>query len=238
MGKVKFLLLGTALLAEEAFAQPQMGPMGGKALAVPVELLLLLTLLALMPSLLLCLTSFTRIVIVMGLLRQALGLMHMPPNQVLVGLSLVLTYFTMQPALEEVHKEALLPYLKGQVSLEEAIGKAVPPLKDFMLKQTREGEIRLFSELAGVGPFEGPDEVPMRVLVPAFVTSELKTAFEIGFVLYLPFLVIDMVVSSILLSLGIFMLPPMLVSLPLKLLLFVLVDGWDLLMGSLVRSFR
>lgn len=239
MGKVRFFLVaGAVFAAREAFAQPQIGVVGTKALSVPVELLLLLTILALLPSLLLCLTSFTRIVIVMGLLRQALGLMHMPPNQVLVGLSLVLTYFTMQPTLEEVHKQALLPYIRGQVSLEEALGKAVPPLREFMLKQTREGEIKLFSELAGAGPFERPDEVPMRVLVPAFVTSELKTAFEIGFMLYLPFLVIDMVVSSILLSLGIFMLPPMLVSLPLKLLLFVLVDGWDLLMGSLVRSFR
>lgn len=235
---MSFAAIGVALFAKEAFAQPQGGMAGSKVLSVPVDLLLLLTLLALLPSLLLCLTSFTRIVIVMSLLRQALGLMHMPPNQVLVGLSLVLTYFTMQPALEHVHREALLPYIKGQVSLEEAVNRAVPPLKDFMLKQTREGEIRLFSELSGLGPFERPEEVPMRVLVPAFVTSELKTAFEIGFVLYLPFLVIDMVVSSVLLSLGIFMLPPMLVSLPLKLLLFVLVDGWDLLMGSLVRSFR
>jgi len=232
--------LASVLLASKAFSEPLLsitvGGDGGE-LTVPVKLLLILTLLALLPSLLLCLTSFTRIVIVMSLLRQALGLMHMPPNQVLIGLSLILTYFTMQPVLGQVHQEALVPLFQDKITLAEAVERTVPPLKEFMLKQTREKEIALFSDLAGLGPYGSPAEVPMRVLVPAFVLSELKTAFQIGFLLYLPFLVIDMVVSSILLSLGIFMLPPMLISLPLKLMLFVLVDGWDLLVGSLVRSF-
>lgn len=227
-------------MASKAFSEPLLSiTVGGKGgeLTVPVKLLLLLTALALLPSLLLCLTSFTRIIIVMSLLRQALGLMHMPPNQVLVGLSLILTYFTMQPALDRVQKEALGPLMEERITLAEAVQRAVPPLKEFMLRQTREKEIALFSEMAGLGPYGSAAEVPMRVLVPAFVLSELKTAFQIGFLLYLPFLVVDIVVSSILLSLGIFMLPPMLISLPLKLMLFVLVDGWDLLVGSLVRSF-
>ncbi len=240
MKGVRYAVLAVpVLLAASAEAQPlltiQIG--GGDQLSVPVKLLLILTLLTILPSLLLCLTSFTRIVIVMSLLRQALGLIHMPPNQVLIGLSLILTYFTMQPVLDAVHREALKPFMEEKISLQEALQRAVPPLKGFMLKQTREKEIALFSRMAGLGPFESPEDVPMRVLVPAFVLSELKTAFQIGFLLYLPFLVIDMVVSSILLSLGIFMLPPMLISLPLKLMLFVLVDGWSLLASSLVRSF-
>ena len=240
MKGVRYAVLAVpVLLAASAEAQPlltiHIG--GGDQLSVPVKLLLILTLLTILPSLLLCLTSFTRIVIVMSLLRQALGLMHMPPNQVLIGLSLILTYFTMQPVLDAVHREALKPFMEEKISLQEALQRAVPPLKGFMLKQTREKEIALFSRMAGLGPFESPEDVPMRVLVPAFVLSELKTAFQIGFLLYLPFLVIDMVVSSILLSLGIFMLPPMLISLPLKLMLFVLVDGWSLLASSLVRSF-
>jgi flagellar biosynthetic protein FliP len=211
--------------------------LGGGGMSLPVKVVLLLTLLTVLPSLLLCLTSFTRIIIVMSLLRQALGLMHMPPNQVLIGLSLILTYFTMQPVLDKVHKEVLSPLLEEKITLKEAIDRATPPLKEFMLRQTREKELSLFSELSNLGPFEDKKEVPMKVVVPAFLLSELKTAFQIGFLLYLPFLAIDMVVSSILLSLGIFMLPPMLISLPLKLLLFVLVDGWDLLVGSLIRSF-
>ncbi len=211
--------------------------LGGGGMSLPVKVVLLLTLLTLLPSLLLCLTSFTRIIIVMSLLRQALGLMHMPPNQVLIGLSLILTYFTMQPVLDTIHKEALSPLLEDRITLKEAIDKAVPPLKEFMLRQTREKELSLFAELSHLGPFENKEEIPMKVVVPAFLLSELKSAFQIGFLLYLPFLVIDMVVSSILLSLGIFMLPPMLISLPLKLLLFVLVDGWSLLVGSLIRSF-
>ncbi|RLA82047.1 MAG: flagellar biosynthetic protein FliP [Deltaproteobacteria bacterium] len=240
MKGVRYAVLAVpVLLAASAEAQSlltiQIG--GGDQLSVPVKLLLILTLLTILPSLLLCLTSFTRIVIVMSLLRQALGLMHMPPNQVLIGLSLILTYFTMQPVLDTVHREALKPFMEEKISLQEALQRAIPPLKGFMLKQTREKEIALFSQMAGLGPFESPEDVPMRVLVPAFVLSELKTAFQIGFLLYLPFLVIDMVVSSILLSLGIFMLPPMLISLPLKLMLFVLVDGWSLLASSLVRSF-
>jgi len=238
------LALSLLVAIPEVRAQSPSGPIlslqiggGGQDLSVVLKILLLLTFLAFLPALLLCLTSFTRILVVMALLRQALGLMHMPPNQVLIGLSLILTFFTMSPVLDRIHQEAVTPYMAHELTIQEAVERAVPPLKDFMLRQTRKKDLSLFLNLAHVGPLKGPEEVPMRVLVPAFIISELKTAFQIGFLLYVPFLVIDMVVASILLSMGMFMLPPVMVSLPFKLMLFVLVDGWNLIVGSLMRSF-
>lgn len=238
------LLISLLVAVPEVKAQSLPGPIlslqiagGGQDLSVPLKILLLLTLLAFLPALLLCLTSFTRILVVMALLRQALGLMHMPPNQVLIGLSLILTFFTMSPVLDRIHQEAIAPYMAHKLTIQEAAERAVPPLKEFMLRQTRKQDLSLFLDLAQIGPIKRPEEVPMRVLVPAFIISELKTAFQIGFLLYVPFLVIDMVVASILLSMGMFMLPPVMVSLPFKLMLFVLVDGWNLIVGSLMRSF-
>ncbi len=210
---------------------------GGQELSVALKIFILLTLLTFLPALLLCLTSFTRILVVLSLLRQALGLMHMPPNQVLIGLSLILTFFTMSPVADRIYQEAIAPCMAEELTFQEALDKAVPPLRDFMLKQTRKKDLALFLNLAKVQRPRGPEEVPMRALVPAFIISELKTAFQIGFLLYVPFLVIDMVVASVLLSMGMFMLPPVMVSLPFKLMLFVLVDGWNLIVGSLMRSF-
>lgn len=234
----------TFAVVSDLRAQTPSGPIlslriggGGQELSMALRILLLLTLLTFLPALLLCLTSFTRILVVLALLRQALGLMHMPPNQVLIGLSLILTFFTMAPVGDKIYREAVAPCLAQEIPFEEAASRAIPPLRDFMLKQTREKDLALFLGIAKVPKPRNPQEVPMRVLVPAFIISELKTAFQIGFLLYVPFLVIDMVVASILLSMGMFMLPPVMVSLPFKLMLFVLVDGWNLILGSLMRSF-
>jgi len=183
-------------------------------------------------------TSFTRIVVVLSFLRQALGTQQIPPNMVVIGLALFLTMFIMSPTIDAVTKDAVNPYLDKRITLRQALEKAGPPAKAFMLKQTREKDISLFLNIAKEKVPGSPAEIPLRVVVPAFAISELKTAFEIGFLLYLPFLIIDMVVSSILMSMGMMMLPPTLVSLPFKILLFVLVDGWNLVIGSIVRSFQ
>ncbi len=205
--------------------------------AVVLQILLLLTILSLAPAILVMLTSFTRIVVVLSLLRHALGTQTMPPNQIVVGLSLFLTFFIMAPVWERVHSQALQPYLSKQISTEKALELATPPLKDFMLKQTREKDISLFVNISKAKRPEKPADLSLSVLIPAFVISELRTAFQIGFLIYLPFLVLDMVVASVLLSMGMLMLPPVMVSLPFKLLLFVMVDGWYLIVGSLVQSF-
>jgi flagellar biosynthetic protein FliP len=182
-------------------------------------------------------TAFTRIVIVLSLVRQALGSPTTPPNQIIVGLALFLTLFVMSPVLTKSWNEGVKPYMDGQLAGEPALQKAVAPLRGFMMKQTREADLANFGRISGQGPFENPDAVPMTVLVPSFLTSELKTAFEIGFLVFIPFLIIDLVVSSVLMSMGMMMLSPMLVSLPFKLMLFVMVDGWTLLMGTLASSF-
>ncbi len=203
-----------------------------------IEVFFLITILSLLPAILIMFTSFTRIVVVLSLLRQALGGQQIPPNPVIIGLSLFLTLFVMSPTLDLVMKDAINPYIKKEITIQEAIKKAEPSLKGFMLKQTREKDLALFLKIAKEKPPERPEELSMRIVVPAFAISELKTAFEMGFLIFLPFLIIDMVVSSILLSMGMMMLPPVMISLPFKLLLFVLVDGWNLVVGSIVRSFQ
>ena len=182
-------------------------------------------------------TGFTRIIIVLSLLRQALGTQSSPPNQVLIGLALFLTFFVMSPVLDRIYTEAYQPYSESQITLQEAMEKGAVPLKTFMLKQTRETDIAVFMNMSNTPAVQGPEDVPLRVLVPAFITSELKTAFQIGFAIFIPFLIIDMVVASVLMSMGMMMVSPAIVSLPFKLMLFVLVDGWQLLLGSLVQSF-
>nr|WP_328597960.1 flagellar type III secretion system pore protein FliP [Croceibacterium soli] len=215
----------------------ELGGAGGEPLSLSLQLLLIMGLLTILPALVLMMTSFTRIIIVLAILRQALGLQQSPPNQVLIGLSLFLSLFIMAPTLERVNDAAIAPYSAGQINAEEAISIAGDQFHAFMIRQTRENDLEMFAEIAEAPAFRTPQDVPFSILLPAFVTSELKTAFQIGFMLFLPFLVIDLVVSSVLMSLGMMMMSPMLVSLPFKLLLFVLVDGWALLMGSLAASF-
>jgi flagellar biosynthetic protein FliP len=210
---------------------------GGQAWSLSLQTLALLTSLTFLPAVLLMMTSFTRIVIVLSLLRQALGTPNAPPNQVLVGLALFLSLFVMGPVLDKIHAEAYLPLSQNKIAMEEALQKGAGPLKEFMLRQTRQADLALYLKLSGSPELQGPEEVPLRVLVPAFVTSELKTAFQIGFAIFIPFLIIDMVVASVLMSMGMMMVSPAIVALPFKLMLFVLVDGWQLLIGSLAQSF-
>ncbi len=206
--------------------------------SLPLQILILMGALTILPSLVLGMTSFTRIIIVMSILRQALGTQQTPPNQVIIAISLFLTFFIMSPTFTKIYNEAATPYINNEVTAEEAVNKAGKSIKDFMVKNTRKTDLLMFSDLAGINKkFENYDEIPFRVVLPAFMTSELKTAFQIGFLIFLPFLVIDMVISSILMSLGMMMLSPMLISLPFKLLLFVLVDGWAMTVGSLVSTF-
>jgi flagellar biosynthetic protein FliP len=209
----------------------------GRPLSLSLQILLLMSLLTVLPSILLMMTSFTRIIIVLSILRQAIGLQQTPPNQVLIGLSLFLSLFVMRPVIDQINTTAYTPYGNGQIGIEEAISRSGTVLHGFMMRQTRETDLRLFANLAGVQRFPSREAVPFSILLPAYVTSELKTAFEIGFLIFLPFLIIDIVVSSTLMSLGMMMLSPTIVSMPFKLLLFVLVDGWALTMGSLAASF-
>ena len=210
---------------------------GGTAYSVPIQTLLFFTALSFLPAILLMMTGFTRIVIVLSLLRQALGTQAAPPNQVIVGLSLFLTFFVMSPTLDKVYTDAWLPYSAQKIEFAEAVEKAGKPMREFMLKQTRQSDMQLFAKLAKVAD-EAPDRLSAaHVIVPAFVASELKSAFQIGFMIFIPFLIIDMIVASVLMSLGMMMLSPVLVSLPFKLMLFVLADGWNLLLGSLAASF-
>ncbi|MGM3185589.1 flagellar type III secretion system pore protein FliP [Musicola paradisiaca] len=210
---------------------------GAQSWSLPVQTLVLLTSLTFIPAVLLMMTSFTRIIIVLGLLRSALGTPTAPPNQILIGLSLFLTFFIMSPVLTKVYQDAYQPFSENKINMETAIERGSQPLRQFMLRQTRETDLALFARLAEISALSGPEAVPMRVLVPAFVTSELKTAFQIGFTIFIPFLIIDLVVASVLMALGMMMVPPATVSLPFKLMLFVLVDGWQLLLSSLVQSF-
>ncbi|MGQ0700085.1 MAG: flagellar type III secretion system pore protein FliP [Panacagrimonas sp.] len=213
------------------------GANGAASYSLSIQVLVLMTLITLLPSILLMMTAFTRIIVVLGLLRQALGTGQTPSNPVLIGLALFMTLFVMQPVIDRVYSDAVQPYLDGKMEPKLALEKASQPIRDFMLKQTRENELMTFAKIAKTGPFNSPDEIPFAVLAAAFVTSELTTAFQIGFLLFIPFIVIDLVVSSVLMSMGMMMLSPMLISAPFKLMLFVLVDGWALLMASLAGSF-
>lgn len=211
---------------------------GGQTWSLSIQLLLLMTALTLLPAILLMMTAFTRIIIVLGFMRQAIGSAQTPPNQVLLGLALFLTLFIMSPTLDSAWKDGVQPYLDGQIEQSVALERAAKPFHRFMLAQTRDSDLEMFARIAQAGDFASRDAVPMRVLVPAFVTSELKTAFQMGFLLFVPFLIIDLVVSSLLMSLGMMMLSPMIISLPFKVMLFVLVDGWALLIGTLAASFH
>ncbi|OXV28250.1 flagellar biosynthetic protein flip [Escherichia coli] len=212
-------------------------PGGGQSWSLPVQTLVFITSLTFIPAILLMMTSFTRIIIVFGLLRNALGTPSAPPNQVLLGLALFLTFFIMSPVIDKIYVDAYQPFSEEKISMQEALEKGAQPLREFMLRQTREADLGLFARLANTGPLQGPEAVPMRILLPAYVTSELKTAFQIGFTIFIPFLIIDLVIASVLMALGMMMVPPATIALPFKLMLFVLVDGWQLLVGSLAQSF-
>ena len=244
--KLKYIFIfGTLLLGANALAQGVTLPsinIGLKSVDNPTEVVnaikvvLLLTVLTLAPAILILMTSFTRLIIVLSFLRQAIGTQQMPPNQLLVGLALFLTLFIMGPIFSQINKNALSPYLENKISQEKALDEALTPLRGFMFNQTRDSDLALFVQLSKMEKPKTRIDVPTTVLVPAFIISELKTAFQIGFILYLPFLIIDMVVASVLMAVGMMMLPPVVVSLPFKIMLFVLVDGWGLLIGSMVKS--
>jgi flagellar biosynthesis protein FliP len=205
--------------------------------ALPIQLLLLLTILSLAPAIMILMTSFTRLIVVFGILRTALGMQQSPPTQVIIGLSLFLTLFIMYPVIERVNEDAVKPYLAGEVTQQIALDRASEPVKQFMLSQTREKDLMLFMDMGQIEMFETAKDVPLHVLVPAFVISELRIAFQIGFMLFLPFLIVDLIVASVLMSMGMMMLPPVMISLPVKLLLFVLTDGWYLIVESVVRGY-
>ncbi|HEY1057438.1 flagellar type III secretion system pore protein FliP [Limnobacter humi] len=241
-GLATALMIGLLLVLEPAWAQQLPGFVstpgrnGSTVYSLPVQTLLFMTFLTVLPGLLLMMTGFTRIVIVMSLLRMALGTQNSPPNQVIIGLSLFLTFYIMSPTFNQVYNQAYLPYDDGKITFQQAVDVATKPVAAFMIKQTRAEDFSLFASYAEK-PVSKVEDAPMSVLIPAFVTSELKTAFQIGFMIFLPFLIIDLIVSSVLMSMGMMMLSPMLISLPFKLMLFVLIDGWNLLMGSLIQSF-
>ena len=212
-------------------------PGGGQTYSLTLQILILMTVLTLLPAIMLMMTAFTRIVIVLAILRQALGAGQAPPNQVLIGLSLFLTLFVMGPVVDKINTDAVQPYMAEQIDATAALQRGAEPLKRFMLDQTRESDIATFVRISGGKGFDKPEDVPLRILVPAFATSELKSAFQIGFLIFIPFVIIDLVVASALMSMGMMMLSPVLISLPFKLMLFVLVDGWSLVMGTLAASF-
>lgn len=236
------ILLGAPMLAAadpaglQAFTSTP-APGGGQSYTLSLQTLLLLTALSFLPAALLMMTSFTRIIIVLSLLRQALGTQSAPPNQVMVGLALFLTLFVMGPVFDKIYTDAYLPLSENKITMTQALDKGVAPLKTFMLRQTRQADLALFVKLSNTPALQGPEDVPLRILIPSFITSELKTAFQIGFAIFIPFLIIDMVVASVLMSMGMMMVSPAIVALPFKLMLFVLVDGWQLLLGSLAQSF-
>ncbi len=248
-GIIFFTLFFLLVFNSFAFAQPPPIPVprinlgfepakGPEDVALSLQILFLLTVLSLAPAIILMVTSFTRIVIVLSFVRNALATQQIPPTQVLVGLALFLTLFVMMPVWTDINSHALQPYLKGEISAQQALNNAVKPLREFMFRQTRENDIALMFRLAKLERPRNRDDVPTHILIPAFMLSELRIAFEMGVLIYVPFIIVDMVVASVLMSMGMIMLPPMMISLPFKLLLFVLVDGWDLVVGSLVASFR
>ncbi len=228
----------------DALAQPGLaavtvtpGTDGSQTYTVTIQILLLMTVLSMLPAALIMMTSFTRVIIVLAILRQALGTAQTPSNQILLGLALFLSLFIMSPVLEKAYQDGLKPYLDEQIGAEQALEKAAAPFRTFMLDQTRQADLLMFTRISGKSSLPSRDEVPFSLLLPSFVTSELKTAFQIGFLIFLPFLVIDLVVASVLMAMGMMMLSPMIISLPFKLMLFVLVDGWSLIMGTLAASF-
>ncbi|MEE2688372.1 MAG: flagellar type III secretion system pore protein FliP [Pseudomonadota bacterium] len=232
-------LLFSIAINEQASAQSinlEFGE-GGSATARIVQLVVLLTVVTLAPSILLMVTSFARIVIVLSLLRTALGTQGAPPNSVMISLALFLTFFIMQPTLEDAYDSGIAPLIDEQITEDQALDRTLAPVKAFMVRHVREKDVDLFRKISGVGPIANSADIPLRVIVPAFMISELKRAFEIGFLIFIPFLIIDMVVASVLMSMGMMMLPPVMISLPFKLIFFVLVDGWYLVVGSLVQSF-
>ena len=238
-----FAVLGTLLLVP-ALANAQGLPAltvtsgaGGQTYTLTVQVLILMTLLTMLPAIVLSMTAFTRIIVVLAILRQALGMATTPPNQVMIALAMFMTLFVMSPTLTQSWTDGVKPYMDGNLTAEVAMTKSIAPLRGFMLRQTRESDLATFARISGQKPFDGPESVPLVVLIPSFLTSELKTAFQIGFMIFIPFMVIDLVVASVLMSMGMMMLSPMLISLPFKLMLFVLVDGWTLLMGTLAQSF-
>ncbi|WP_295977791.1 flagellar type III secretion system pore protein FliP [uncultured Variovorax sp.] len=241
--RAALVLLAAALVPAAAWTQglpgftSTPGPAGSQTWSLSVQTMVLLTSLAFLPALLLSMTSFTRILIVLGLLRTAIGTQTSPPNQILVGLSLFLTFFVMAPVLDKAYDEAYKPFSENKISAEKALERGIAPFKTFMLKQTRESDLALFARLAKAPEMQGPEDVPLRILLPSFVISELKTAFQIGFTIFIPFLIIDLVVASVLMSMGMMMVPPASIALPFKLMLFVLADGWQLLIGALAQSF-
>jgi flagellar biosynthetic protein FliP len=210
---------------------------GSQNYTVTLQILAIMTMLTFLPALLMMMTSFTRIIIVFSILRQALGLQQSPSNQILIGLALFLTFFIMQPVINQVNEQALQPYINEQINAQQALANTAAPFHAFMLSQTRETDIALFVGIAGADPISTPEETPFNILVPAFIISELKTAFQIGFIIFIPFLVIDIVVSSVLMAMGMMMLSPLIISLPFKIMLFVLVDGWAMIVGTLAASF-
>ncbi|MGA8864754.1 MAG: flagellar type III secretion system pore protein FliP [Gallionella sp.] len=234
-------LLGTSQTASADISLSALtstpAPGGGQTYSLSLQLLLLLTSLSFLPAILLMMTGFTRIIIVLSLLRSAIGTPTSPPNQVLIGLALFLTFFVMSPVFDKIYTDAYLPYSENKINLQQAVEQGSAPLKTFMLRQTREADLALFVKISNSEPLQSADQVPMRILVPAYVTSELKTAFQIGFVVFIPFLIIDMVVASVLMSMGMMMVSPAIISLPFKIMLFVLADGWNLIIGSLAQSF-
>ncbi len=237
-----FLLFSADIFAQAANTgipaiTVQGGAADGQSYSVTIEIIALMTILTLLPAMLLMMTSFTRIVIVLSILRQALGTPQTPSNQIILGLALFLTLFIMTPVFDQINEVAIQPYLQEDVNVFEALEKGSVPLKTFMLAQTRETDIRMFADIAGIDEIQSPEDTPLKILMPAFVTSELKTAFQIGFLIFVPFVIIDLVVASVLMSMGMMMLSPMMISLPFKLMLFVLVDGWALIMGTLASSF-
>jgi flagellar biosynthetic protein FliP len=242
----KFLLIGVCFLfGSDSFAAADLPILkitpdadGVQNISVSLQILFIMTLLTFIPAIFMMTTAFTRIIVVMAILRQAIGMQQTPSNQILIGLALFLTFFVMAPVFKEVNEQAIQPYMNEEIMPFEALKKAVIPMRDFMLKQTRETDLELFKGLAGYEDADqSVDELPLTVLVPAFVTSELKTAFQIGFLLFIPFLIIDLVVASVLMAMGMMMLSPLIISLPFKIMLFVLVDGWALVIGSLAKSF-
>jgi flagellar biosynthetic protein FliP len=243
--RTRWILLALSLIVPTvAFAEQGIpafistpGAAGAVNYSLSLETLILLTALTFIPAALLMMTAFTRIIIVLALLRQALGTLQSPPNQVLVGLSLFLTLFVMSPVIDKIYAEAYQPFADDKLNIMQALQKGSEPLKDFMLHQTRKDDLALFVKIAKMPPLQGPESVPLKILVPAYVISELKTAFQIGFIIFLPFLIIDLVVASVLMAMGMMMLSPVTISFPFKLMLFVLVDGWGLIIGSLVQSF-
>jgi len=237
------LILGI-LLPVSAFAEAGIPALtvttnndGGQSYTLSIQVLIIMTLLTVLPAGLMMMTSFTRVVIVLSILRTAIGTTQAPTNQIIIGLSLFMTIFIMAPVFEKINANALQPYLSETITSVQALEKAQKPISDFMMMQTRESDIELFASIAGIKKMESPDDVPFTILIPAFVTSELKTAFQIGFILFIPFLIVDLVVASVLMSMGMMMLSPLIISLPFKIMLFVLADGWTLVLGTLATSF-